>query len=110
MHLGDVRRSMLTTMVDEAATAELERFATAYRDANLDVKRATAALDERRDGERVTRVALLLNEPADDTWDIDSVRELKQALGRKATELDLPPVSVTLVPESEAELVEAFGD
>lgn len=96
-------------MGNEGAIGELERFAASYRDDELVAHRAAVALDERQDGEAVTRVVLLLSEPAGDTWDVDQVRSLRARLGRKATALGLPPVSVTLVPESEAELVEAFG-
>jgi len=56
----------------------------------------------------VTRVLLLLSDPPGDTWDVDRIRELRLALGRKATQLDLPPVTLTLVAESEAEAEEAF--
>lgn len=89
---------------------ELERFAIKYRGEALVLHRAAVAVDERQDGEPVTRVVLLLDDPAGETWDVDQVQELRTALGRKATELGLPPVSVTLVPQSEAELVEAFGE
>lgn len=96
-------------MVDDEAIPQLERFATGYSDDKVTVHRALATLDERQDGEPVTRVVLLLNQPAGETWDIDRIRTLRIALGRKATELGLPTISLTLVPESEAELVEAFG-
>ncbi len=96
-------------MVDDPLTWELAQFATNYRDENLVVHRAAVAPGERQDGEPVTRVVLLLNEPTDETWDVDQVRELRTVLGRKATDLGLPAVSLTLVPESEAELIEAFG-
>ena len=66
-------------------------------------------MDERRDGELVTRVTLLVNDPAAETWDVTHVRELRHALGHRAAELSLPPVSVSLVPESEAEAVAAFA-
>jgi hypothetical protein len=97
-------------MVRDVAVKELEEFAVRDHDLDLTVHRALVALDERQDGETVTRVTLLLDEPAGDTWDVDRVRDLRQALGRKATELGLPPVTLTLVPQSEAELVEAFAD
>lgn len=93
----------------DGTMGELKTFATSYRDREFVVHRAAVALDERQDGEPVTRVALLLDDPAGDTWDVDQVQELRTALGRKATELGLPPVSVTLVPESEVGLVEALG-
>jgi len=96
--------------MSDAAMGELERFAINYRDEAFVLHRVAAAVDERQDGEPVTRVVLLLDDPAGETWDVDRVHELRTALGRKATELGLPPVSVTLVPQSEAELVEAFGE
>jgi hypothetical protein len=39
---------------------------------------------------------------------VERVSELRRELGRRATDLGLPAVSVTLVPLSEADLVEAF--
>jgi len=51
----------------------------------------------------------MLRDPGGDTWDIDRVRDLRLALGRKAAELGLPPVSLTLVAESEPEAAEAFA-
>lgn len=101
---------MLAGMAGEAYTTQLEEFAANYRAPDLMVRQAVVALDERQDGEPVTRVVLLLNDPTGDTWGVDRVRELRQELGRRATTLGLPPVSLTLVPESEAELVEAFAD
>ncbi len=90
-------------------THELEQFAIAYRDDEIEVRRAIAGLDERRDGEPVTRVTLLVSDPTADTWDVRRVRDLRHALGHRAAELGLPPVSLTLVPESEAQVVEAFA-
>ena len=69
----------------------------------------TSLLDERRDGEPVTRVTLLVTDPTTETWDVGRVRDLRHALGHRAAELGLPAVSLTLVPESEAEVVEAFA-
>jgi len=94
--------------VPPAATAELEHFATEYRDDELGVRRAVATPDSRQDGEAVTRLLLVLNDPEGETWDIGRVRDLRMALGRKATELGFPPVSLTLVPASEPEAAEAF--
>ena len=88
---------------------ELERFAASYDVPGVRVRRVLVALDERQDGEEVTRVALLLPDPPGDTWDVDAVRALRQALGRKATELGLPAVSMTLVPQSEAELLDSLA-
>ena len=98
-------------MVEETATTELQRFATGIEIAGLDVRKASIVLDERQDGEPVTRITLLVNDPSpgEETWDFDAVRELKRELARRATDLDLPSVSITLVPDSEAELVDAFA-
>jgi hypothetical protein len=86
----------------------LEHFATSYVDGDVAVLRADATPDIRQDGEPVTRVLLLLTDPEGATWDVDRVRKLRAALGRKATELELPPVSLTLLAESDAEAAEAF--
>lgn len=48
-------------------------------------------------------MTLLLDEPGGDTWEADLLQELRTSLARRATELELPPVSLTLVPESEAD-------
>lgn len=96
-------------MAIHPGTTQLEEFARDYRGADLEILHAVAALDERQDGEPVTRVALLLNDPVRDTWSVDGVRDLRRALGRRATELGLPSVSLTLVPESEAETVAEFA-
>lgn len=96
-------------MADRAATERLEQFAGSYHADDLIVKRVVATLDERQDGEPVTRVALLLDDPAGDTWAVEAIRRLRLELGRKARELELPSVSLTLVPESEAETVSEFA-
>lgn len=96
-------------MAHEADTERLATFASAYEADDLVVRRAIASLDERQDGEPVTRIALLLTDPSGDTWDVEAIRKLRQALGRKAAEFGLPSVSVTLVPESEAEAVAEFA-
>ncbi|MHB1539505.1 MAG: hypothetical protein ACYCUM_08485 [Solirubrobacteraceae bacterium] len=96
-------------MVEADALAELTHFAESYAEGDLLVRRAAVALDERQDGELVTRVLLLLTDPPDDTWEVDRIRELRSALGRKATELELPSVTLTLVAESEAEAKGAFA-
>jgi hypothetical protein len=87
-----------------------ERFGTGSDTSGLAVHRASVALDERQNGEPMTRITLLLDDPAGETWDLDQIRELRRELGRKATELDLPEVNVTLVPRSEAEYVDAFAE
>lgn len=87
----------------------LEEFAVTYRSDEIAVRRAVVALDVQRDGEPVTRVTLLVNDPAAETWGLKQVWDLEEALARRAVALDLPWVSITLVPDSEAELVEAFA-
>ncbi len=99
---------MLFKMAAASSFADLERYAAQLSAGDIAAHRAVVALDERQDGEEVTRVILLVSDPDGDTWDVEQVRGLRDELGRKATELGLPPVSLTLVPESEAELVEAF--
>jgi hypothetical protein len=96
-------------MPSERDLHELQDFAVSVAPGGLTVHRALAALDERQDGEPVTRLVLLLNEPSGDTWEVKLVQELRTLLARKATELRLPPVSLTLVPESEAEVLEGFA-
>lgn len=88
---------------------ELRAFAESYEDAELSIKKAHIALDESRDGEPVARVLLLLQDPEDDTWSVDRVRELRLALGQRATELGLPTVSLTLVAESERDEAGVFA-
>ena len=95
-------------MTEEGALREFQAFASGVSVGGLNVHRAAVAPDERQDGEPVTRVVLLLDEPRGDTWDVEAVQEIRGALARRATELALPPVSLTLVPESEAAAVEAF--
>jgi hypothetical protein len=97
-------------MVEPAGIAELEHFATSIEIENLDVRKASVFLDERQDGEPVTRITLLVNDPGAGagTWPLEAVSELKRTLALKATELGLPGASVTLVPDSEANLVESF--
>jgi hypothetical protein len=88
--------------MDEAeAVDELTAAAVGWKDPLLSVKRAHVAIDESLDGESSTRVLLLVTDPEEDTWDVAHVRELRQTLGKRATELGLPPVSLTLIAESE---------
>ena len=88
-------------MADKAPIVELLDFAKRY-DAGLTVHRAVAAFDERLHGEMVTRISLLLDDPVTDTWDLGQVNDLRNALRRRATELGLPSVSLTLITQSEA--------
>lgn len=96
-------------MVDESGIAGLTEFAESYSTEPLAIKQAHVSLDENQEGEQVTRILLLLTNPSGDTWDVNHIRELRQTLGRKATELKLPPVTLTLVAESEREAVDAFA-
>jgi hypothetical protein len=73
------------------------------------VHRAIARLYERLDGEVVTHITLLVDDPVNgDTWDLDEVQEFRRTVMRKAVELDLPRVSVNLVNKSEADVVPEF--
>ncbi|MDQ3573882.1 MAG: hypothetical protein M3378_04850 [Actinomycetota bacterium] len=96
-------------MTEEGRIAELVRFAESYPEDALGIKRALVSLDENQEGEPVTRILLLLADPSGDTWEVDHIRELRQTLGRKATDLELPPVTLTLVAESEREAIDAFA-
>ncbi|HTT94547.1 MAG TPA: hypothetical protein VMF55_07725 [Solirubrobacterales bacterium] len=89
------------------ATGELARFATGVEIGGLEVRGANIALDDRQDGEPVTRITLLVDDPreGEETWRLDAVVDLKRRLSRKAVELGLPSASVTLVPDSESALV-----
>jgi hypothetical protein len=101
--MSDGSKARYAQTMSDGTTAQLEEFATRWQDDGIGVHRATAALDERQDGEPVTRLKLLVSDPAGETWDVAAVRELRYALGRRAAELGLPPVSLTLVPEAESE-------
>jgi hypothetical protein len=93
---------------DGEARSELLAFARDHGVEGLATRDARVFLDERQDGEPVTRVVLVLDDPTGDTWDVEAVTELRRSLGRRATELGLPGVSVTLIPKSEAELIETL--
>lgn len=88
--------------------ASLRNGIARLRFSELAIHRTLVWVDERQNGELVTRVVLVVDDPRDDTWDVHHVSELRQSIGRLATGLELPPVSLTLVPESEAELVESL--
>lgn len=96
-------------MVDDNRLDRLIRVAKDSRSDSLTVHQAIAALDEKHDGEPVTRIALLVDDPTSDTWPAAEVHRLREALERKAVELDLPEVSLTLVPESERELFDPLA-
>ena len=96
-------------MEEQEKLVQLTRFAESYRDEALAIKKAVVSLDERQDGEPVSRVLLLLSDPDGDTWDVERVSELRQSLGRKATDLGLPPVTLTLVAESERKDVDVLA-
>ena len=96
-------------MTEEERIAELVRYAESYSDEALRIKKALVSLDENQEGEPVTRIVLLLADPKGDTWEVDHISELRRTLGRKATALELPPVTLTLVAESEREAIDAFA-
>ena len=68
---------------------------------DLGVRQVRLLADERQDGEPVTRVLLLVDDPKGPTWELEGVTKLREELSRRATELGLPAVSVSLVPESD---------
>lgn len=92
----------------EQALGRFEDFLVGVEVEGIKVHRASLTLDGRRDGEPVTRALLLVDDPAKQTWDLGSVTELRRTLARHATELGLPPLSVSLVPEREADSVPSF--
>jgi hypothetical protein len=87
---------------EDAAVAKFVEFAKGWATTGLSVHEAKARLDENREGEPVMRVQLLLSDPDGVTWDFDRLQELRTALSRKATELGLPFVNLTLIAEREA--------
>lgn len=98
-----------SVMPYDEALKELKLYASTTHDGLLNVYDAAISLDERRDGEAITKVALLLDDPDADTWGFEMIQALRAAIARKGTELGLPRVSLTLVPRSEADLVPAFS-
>lgn len=73
------------------------------------MKRASVFLDENPEGDAVSRVTLLMPNPDGDTWDLDHIRELRRVLGRASVDLGLPPVTLTLIAESEPEAADVFA-
>jgi hypothetical protein len=96
-------------MTEQDPTAELVEFAQSYSSPAIAINQALVSLDTNQEGYPVTRVSLLLTEPNGDTWEVDDITEIRQTLGRRATELGLPPVTLTLVAESEREAIDAFA-
>lgn len=96
-------------VTEEERIAELVQFAESYPDEALGIEKALVWLDENQENEPVTRILILLADPSGDTWEVDHISELRQALGRRATDLELPPVTLTLVAESEREAIDAFA-
>lgn len=98
-------------MIDEPdALNILAAYAREYTSAGLSVRNASVAHGESQDGTPLTRVLLLLTDPTGDTWDLDEIDRLRDDLARRAAELQLPSVTITLVAESEPEATEAFSD
>lgn len=95
-------------MVEDARLEQLVTAAGAASSGGLKVHLTVVSLDERQDGELVTRVALLVDDPSGDTWSPTEIRTLRDAVERAAAELELPEVSLTLVPESEREVFESL--
>ncbi len=78
----------------------LELFAVKYRDGPIVVLHASASMDVRQDQSPIARMLLVLTDPDGETWGVDRVTALRRVLGRKAVELGLPGVSLTLLNES----------
>lgn len=95
--LGELRREALEELAEWALQSEL---------AGVSIQQIKLALDERRDGEPVVRALLLVDSPRGPTWDLDAVSKLRESLSRKATELNLPAISVSLVPENDRDAAE----
>jgi hypothetical protein len=93
----------------EEALKRFSDFAVGLEVEGMKVHQVSLALDERLDGDPVTRVLLLVDDPKKQTWDLDSVTALRTALARFATEIGLPTVSISLVPEAEADSVPSFA-
>src|SRR3954462_1847479 len=64
-----VRRTLLGERRDEALE-ELAEFATQSEFADLGVKQIRLRAEERQDGELVTRLLLLVDDPRGPTWDL----------------------------------------
>ena len=95
---------------DDTRITELAGFARQLSVEPVRVHKVRVLLDETQDGDPVVRVLLLLSDPPADTWPVPAIRELRSDIARKATELGLPPVSLTLVAEREREEQDAFAD
>jgi DNA-binding transcriptional ArsR family regulator len=96
---GHGRKRTLLGERRQEALEELAEFAMGSEEPG--VKQVRYRLEERLDGEPVTRLLLLVDDPRGPTWDLDAVSDLRKRLGKRATELGLPAVSISLVPESE---------
>lgn len=94
---------------ETGALRELEEYARRYAAGGLRARGAHAYPDVRRDGEPVTRVLLVLDDPAGDTWDLAAVTELRRAMNRKAAALGLPAAVLSLIPSRETELIDAMS-
>jgi hypothetical protein len=100
-----VRRTLLGERRAEALE-ELAEFAIRSEPQALGIKQVRWRLDDRQDGEPVTRLLLLVDDPHGPTWDLAAVQDLRERISRKAAELELPPVSISLVPESDRDAVD----
>ncbi len=96
-------------MSDHRGVEELIAFAENNLNERFGVKKASVILDENQEGDPVSRVTLLMPNPDGETWDLDEMRALRQALRRAATELALPWVTLTLIAESEPEAADVFA-
>lgn len=92
---------------------ELETRASLYRDAEngVNVERARAAIDVSLDGEPITRLTILLDDPRNgETWPLAAITQLQHVLSADADQLDLPRVSTAFVAKSEAPYVDVFAE
>lgn len=96
-------------MSEQREVEELIAFAENSLNERFGIKKASVMLDDNQEGDPVSRVTLLMPNPDGETWDLDEMRELRRALGRAATELGLPWVTLTLIAESEPEAADVFG-
>jgi len=71
-------------MAEEDGIGELIEFAESYSDEAVAVKRALVSLDENQEGEPVTRILLLLEDPRGDTWgSTTSATCVSRSVGRR---------------------------
>jgi hypothetical protein len=95
-----MRRTLLGEPRTEALE-ELAKFATQGEFQDLGIRQIRLRSEESQDGEPITRLLLLVDDPSGPTWELEAVSDLRDKLSRRATELGLPALSISLVPESD---------